>query len=49
MPQVPLRFSTTSEALWHLRHDHRRTNGLDLPDRLRGPTRRRHRRAAPTR
>jgi hypothetical protein len=48
-PNCQLRFSTTSEARWHLRQDHRRTRGLDLPDRLGGPTRRRQRRAAPTR
>jgi hypothetical protein len=48
-PKCPLRFSTRSEALWHLRQDHRRTTGLGLPDRLYGPTRWRHRRAAPAR
>ena len=33
-PKCPLRFSTRSELLWHVRQDHRRTTGLDLPDRL---------------
>lgn len=33
-PKCPLRFSTRSELLWHLRQDHRRTSGLGLPDRL---------------
>lgn len=48
-PKCQLRFSTRSEVLWHLREDHRRTTGLDVPDRLRGPVRRYHRRAVTTR
>ncbi|HEU4896936.1 MAG TPA: hypothetical protein VFX88_05100 [Actinomycetota bacterium] len=48
-PKCQLRFSTRSEVLWHLREDHRRTTGLDVPDRLRGPVRRHHRRAVTTR
>ena len=40
---------TRSEALWHLRQDHRRTTGLGLPDRLCGPAHRHRRRAAPAR
>jgi hypothetical protein len=46
-PKCPLRFSTRSELLWHVRQDHRRTTGLDLPDRLCPPGRRRRRRTAP--
>jgi hypothetical protein len=30
-PDCQLRFSTTSEARWHLRHDHRRTRGWTCP------------------
>jgi hypothetical protein len=33
-PKCPLRFSTRSGLLCHLRQDHRRTTGLGLPDRL---------------
>jgi hypothetical protein len=44
-PKCQLRFPTRSEVLCHLRMDHRRTTGLSLPDRLRGPT---HRRAPVT-
>ena len=40
-PKCELRFLTRGELLSHLRMDHRRTTGLDLPDRLRGPTHRR--------
>jgi hypothetical protein len=47
-PKCELRFSTRSEALWHLRWDHRRTPRLELPGRLRGPTHR-HRSAMPVR
>lgn len=46
-PKCPLRFSTRSELLWHVRQDHRRTTGLDLPDRLCPPGHRRHHRTAP--
>jgi hypothetical protein len=48
-PKCQLRFSTRGEVLWHLRQDHRRTRGLDVPDRLRGPARRHHRPAVTTR
>jgi hypothetical protein len=44
-PKCQLRFLTRSEALSHLRMDHRRTSGLGLPDRLSGPA---HRRAPVT-
>jgi hypothetical protein len=33
-PKCELRFASRSEAAWHLRHDHRRSKGLGLPDRL---------------
>jgi hypothetical protein len=46
-PKCPLRFSTKSELLWHVRQDHRRTTGLGLPDRLYPPGHGRHRRTAP--
>jgi hypothetical protein len=46
-PRCQLRFRTPSEALWHLRWDHYRTPKLELPRRLRGPTRQRHTSATP--
>ena len=48
-PKCELRFWNRNEMLWHLREDHRRTKGLALPDRLRGPAHRRHRQTAPVR
>jgi|RhiMetdeSRZDD1v2_1073273.scaffolds.fasta_scaffold357671_2 hypothetical protein len=48
-PKCELRFWNRGEVLWHLRWDHRRTPRLELPDRLRGPTHRRHRSATPVR
>ncbi len=48
-PKCELRFWNRSEMVWHLRQDHRRTWGLEFPDRLRAPAHRRHRQGVPAR
>lgn len=48
-PKCPLRFSTRSEVLLHLRQDHRRTTGAGPPDRLYRPAHQPRRRTAPAR